>query len=293
MGLRSIFLSALPLIVSGVLAPQLAVAAVTVEVNDKEGETLCDGDLVNMSTTTDKVTVGMDGNCGAGIGNLSSSAISMGSVDEGASKSMSILNGVTLTPPVSVQLDTANPPMNGAVVTLNAASNLTYDVSYTAAYVDVDTLDSFGVSITDSSNPPQSATLTFDVNVAALAAPPPGSGCTPSSTIVCKSDLNLTVNGEQYAVPIDLNTTHVWRITPENRNSYGSFSFNYFSNVMTVSISDRYDANSTVDYCTKDVGAGSLYYNESNVYGQCHIDPNKTYFFRISSPKSGRYSIFY
>lgn len=292
MSLKSLLVGAVPVVCAAILVPQLAMAAVTVEVNDGSGATLCSGSLVGMSTTTDKVTVGMDGNCGGGVGNLGSSVINMGFVDEGGAKLMNILNGVAFTPPVTVQPDTTNPPMSGSV-SLDALSDLTYDVSYSAAYVDVDTNDSFGVNITDSSNPPQSATLTFNVTVNALATPPPGSGCTPTATTVCKGDLDLTVNGEQYAVPIDLNTTQVWTIKPENRHSSGVFSFNYFSNVMTVSISDRYDANSTIAYCTKEMAAGTLYYNEAATYGQCHVEPNKTYFFRISSPKSGKYSIFY
>lgn len=297
MSLKSMFAGAIPVVCAGIVAPQLVLAAVTVEVNDDGGKTLCSGDLVNMSTTTGKVTVGMDGNCGAGVGTLGASTIDMGGVDEGnySALTTTILNGVTFTPPVSVQVSNSN---LGVQPTVTAKSDLTYLVSYSAANVSVDsdTADSFTATITDSADPAQTATLNFNVTVNDVVAPPPpppGSGCTNSATIVCKDDLDLTKNGERYYVPIDLNTTQVWTITADKRASFEKFSFRYLTNVMTVSISESFNADSQGEYCTLQVASGSLYLNETATYGQCHIQPDTTYFLRITSSKSGSYSFFY
>jgi hypothetical protein len=297
MSLKSLFAGAAPVVCAGIFIPQLAVAAVTVEVNDGAGETLCSGDLVNMSTTTGKVTVGMDGNCGAGVGTLGNSAVNMGDVDEGdySALTTTILNGVTFTPPVSFQVADSG---LGVKPTVTAKSDLTYLVSYSAANVavDQDTNDSFLVTISDSADPAQSATLRFDVRVKDVAAPPPpppGSGCIDSTTIICKGDLDLTTNGERYYVPIDFNTTQVWTIASDMRASFEKFSFRYLTNVMTVSISESFNADSQGEYCTLQVASGSLYFNETATYGQCHINPDTTYFLRITSPKSGSYSFFY
>ncbi len=300
MSLKSLFAGAAPVVCAGIFIPQLAVAAVVVEVNDGSGEPLCSGDLVNMSTTTGKVTVGMKGNCGAGVGTLGSTAINMGSVDEGSytPRIKNILNGVTFTPPVTAQVDSSNPAMAGASVTISAVSDLTYNISYSAANVAVDsnTVDNFTVTVTDSANPPQSAALTFDVTVNAVSAPPPpppGSDCVDTSTLFCKGDLDLSVNGERYYVPIDFNTTQVWTIASDKRASFEKFSFRYLTNVMTVSISESFSADSQGEYCTLQVASGSLYLNETATYGQCHIEPDTIYFLRITSPKSGSYSFFY
>ncbi len=297
MGLRSFLISAVPVFCVGVLSSQLAVAAVAVEINDGNGGVLCSGSLVDMSTTTNQVTVGMDGNCGSGSGNLVSSQIDMGSIDEGSYTALTktIFDGVMLTPPIAIQLDLNNPPMQGTVASISAADDLTYNVSYSTANVRVDsnTLDSFGVIVSDAAG--QSATLTFSVTVNDVAAPPPPptGDCTPTTTIICKGDLDLTTNGEQYYVPIDLNTTQVWVIAPDKRGSYEAFSFRYLTDVMTVSVSENYAVDSTVEFCTKQVASGSLYLNEIATYGQCHVDPNKTYYLRVTSPKSGSYSVFY
>ena len=297
MSLKSLLAGAVPVICTSVLIPQLAIAAVTVEVNDGAGETLCSGDLVNMSTTTGKVTVGMQGNCGAGVGTLGSAAINMGSVDEGSYTPLikNILNGVTFTPPVTA---TAGQSNLGVTPSIIVKADLTYDVSYSAAnvVVDANTSDAFTVTVTDSADPAQTATLTFNVavnDVAAPPPPPPGSGCTNSTTIVCKGDLDLTKNGERYYVPIDFNTTQVWTIKADQRASFEKFSFRYLSNVMTVSISESFNADSQGEYCTLQVASGSLYLNETATYGQCHIQPDTTYFLRITSSKSGSYSFFY
>ena len=300
MGLKSVFISTVPMVCAGLLAPQLAMAAVSVEVNDDAGKTLCSGDLVNMSTTTGKVTVGMNGNCGAGIGSLASGTINMGSIDEGSFYPLtkSILNGVTFTPPVTAQLDAANPAMAGANVTVSAAEDLTYTVSYSAANVSVDsdTVDNFTITITDSAQPPQSTALSFNVTVNAVAAPPPpppGSGCVSTDTLICKGELDMTTNGEQYGVTIETNNTHVWTIMPDKRGAFENFVFDYLTNQMTVSLSTSYTADSTEEYCTKTVKSGNLYLNETKTTFQCHVQPDTVYFLRITTQGYGRYSVFY
>ncbi|WP_457669223.1 hypothetical protein [Thiolapillus sp.] len=272
-------------------------AAVSVEVNDGAGKTLCSGDLVNMSTTTEKVTVGMNGNCGAGVGSLTGSTFNLGAVDEGSYTALTqtILNGVTLTPPVSAQI---TQPAHGSV-SVSHQSDLTYKVSYSAqnAIVDADTSDPFSVTITDSSTPaPQTATLSFNVTVNDVAAPPPpppGSGCVSTDTLICKGELDMTTNGEQYGVSIETNNTHVWTIMPDKRGSFENFVFDYLTNPMTVSLSTSYDADSTDEYCTKTVKSGNLYLNEYKTVFQCHVQPDTVYFLRITTQGYGRYSVFY
>lgn len=297
MSLKSLLTSAVPVICAGVLIPQLAIAGVTVEVNDGAGETLCSGDLVNMSTTTGKVTVGMQGNCGAGVGTLGSATTNMGSINEGSLTPLkaNILNGVTFTPPVTAKVDSANPAMAGASVAISAASDLTYTVSYSAANIAVDsnTVDNFAIIVTDSANPPQSAALTFNVTVNDVAAPPPGSGCVDTASLICKGELDLTANGEQWAVPIDFNTTQVWTIQPDKRSGFENLIFDYLSNQMTVSISTDYTVNSPDPDCTITLVTGNLYMNESDVAFQCHVQPDVTYYLRVTSTQSGRYSVFY
>ncbi|WP_456376824.1 hypothetical protein [Thiolapillus sp.] len=248
-----------------------------------------------MSTTTNQVTVGMDGNCGSGGGNLVSSQVDMGSIDEGNYVPLTekIFDSVTLTPPIDIQLDQNNPPMQGAVASISVDSDLTYNVSYSAANVRVDnnTPDSFAVVVSDAAG--QAATLTFSVTVNDVADPPPGGACVSTATIICKGDLDLTVNGERYDVPIDLNTTHVWTIKPENRAAYENFVFDYLSNPMTVSLSDNYAIDSANPDCTKTVKTGNLYLSESGATYQCPAQSDVVYYLRISSPSSGRYSVFY
>ncbi len=298
MGLRSFLASAVPVFCVGVLSPQLAVAAVAVEINDGNGEVLCSGNLVSMSTNTNQLTVGMDGNCGSGTGSLVSSQINMGSVDEGSYTALTnaILGGVMLTPPVSVQADESNKAgIPGADVSISINADSTYNVSYSAANVRVDsnTLDSFGILVSDAAG--QSATLTFSVTVNDVAAPPPPptGDCVPTTTLVCKGDLDLTLNGEQYAVPIDLGTTQVWAIKPENRSDFENLVFDYLSDPMTVSLSTSYATDSTDPDCTKIIKTGNLYMNTSDVAYQCHVQPDVIYYLRITSPVSGRYSVFY
>ncbi len=295
MGLRSFLASAVPVFCVGVLSSQLAVAAVTVEINDGNGSVLCSGNLVNMSTTTNQLIVGMDGNCGSGMGNLVSSQIDMGSIDEGSYTSLtkSIFDGVTFTPPITIQLDSNNPPMQGAVASISVAADLTYDVSYSAANarVDSNTPDSFGVFVSDAAG--QSATLTFAVTVNDVADPPPDGACTPTTTIVCKGELDLTLNGEQYAVPIDFNTTQVWTIKPEKRSDFENLIFDYLSGPMTVSLSTSYTRDSADPDCTRTIKTGNLYLNTSDVAYQCHAQPDAIYYLRVTSPTSGRYSVFY
>lgn len=300
MGVKS-FVTATALC-TAVFSSQLAMAAVSVEINDGNGAVLCTGNLLEMSTTPNQVAVavavGMDGNCGSGGGNLSSAQIDMGSIDEGSYTALTetILDGVTLTPPIAIQLDPDNlPAVQDAVVSIGVAENLTYNVSYSAANVQIDnnTTDSFGIIVSDATD--QSATLTFTVTVndAAAPPPPPSGDCTPTSTIICKGELDLTVNGEQYSVPIDLNTTHVWAIRPKKRDNYENFIFDYLSGPMTVSLSTSYARDSAAPGCTKTVKTGNLYLNTANEAFQCHAQPDAIYYLRVTSPASGRYSVFY
>ena len=120
-----------------------------------------------------------------------------------------------------------------------------------------------------------------------------GSECVPSATIVCKGELNMLVNGEQYMVRIYAGKTHVWTIRPENRNAYEPISFRYLTNVMTVSISADYRADSQDDYCTKSMASGSIYLNTESVFGQCQVDANDIVFLRITSDQNGDYSFFW
>ncbi len=215
-------------------------------------------------------------------------------VSEGTSASVDVLVGVVVQAPYTVSI-ASQPQLPGASAT--ASGNIvTYHAPPPGTVSSDGTPDSFTYSITDSSPPPSSATATIHVTVDHSEVHGEGA-CVDSSTILCKTpDLDISNTGGEFRyISRRAGITHVWTIPPGKRVSYeANIGIRYVTQSslpVTISLSDDYASDSTAGTCTKivDREEGALiWYSESLSY-RCLLDPQKTYYFRVSGANAGTY----
>ncbi len=257
------------------------------------------GCFTNQDCLDAQATVCKDGRCTnddcskmvtpAGVRDLD-----MGTVMEQDTVSMDISNGIVVLLPFTVSVGT--PILSGASVSVDG-STITYHAPPAGTVPSDGTMDSFSFSVTDSSQSPDNmATATMTVSVYKTQTP---DECIPSPTIECKTpDLDISTTGEIRYISRRGGVTQVWTIPPGYRQKVQAHVIiSYLTGLpLTFSMSDSYAVDSPYEACTLNVDNSegkAIWYVENGQTFWCNLDPEKTYFLRISGENDGEYWLQY